>query len=257
MKENNKVVLNIEKLKNKSNSSWWVMIPLFGLLFMVGLIFVGPIISVVDTFFLKFCIILIYSILILIYVVSFWKDLRLKLEKGNLPIEQGNFKIVEDKIYDIVAEHRSCGSDSYWDHYIFTKIYGKIESTDFTNEYAKKDESIYFVFYNGNENNNNYDSEIEEYNRNCANIVNEYLACHYEISDELMPYFVPYDDKLGEANFSARISEQISKLEKESGKVVCKTCKTKYNASKQVSCQTCGSVYKFDISDVIHEKEWL
>lgn len=258
MEENNKAKINIEMLKNKPNNSWWVMIPLFAMLFIIGMIFVGLVITIVDTLLKKFCIVLIYSILILICVVSFWKDLRKKLEKGNTPIEQGDFKIVEDKIYDISSEYAGEDRDGFsiYDNYIFTKIYGKIESTAFFNEYAKKDESIFLVFYNGNEQSHNYDDETTEYNRNCSNIVREYLACHFEISDEIKSYFVPYDEKLGDTNFNTRINDQIKKLEKEPGKVICKTCGTKYNASKQNDCTNCGSVYKFDMIDVIHEKEW-
>jgi len=183
---------------------------------------------------------------------------QLKKEKNeNAYIESGNYRIVEDKIYDkyMRVSHDSDGPDTYY-YYVYSKIYGKISTDVLVYNNSQKDDIIYLLFYNGNENIGNYNGEIDEYKRNSKIIDQNYLASYYELSSELKHKLISYNEALGETNFNNRTKELINKLEMTKNNIKCKNCNNKYNLKRNDFCPNCGFVNKFDIVDIVHNKEW-
>lgn len=254
----NKEILTIENFK-KRNSSFrlvlWLTIP--GCLIFI----VAGIIATMDMFKSGLSgpafITPIMFILLPLAGIFFFLYWMKKEKKENKIIDNGNFKIVEDRIYDKhMYTTRDSDGDTHYHYLIFSKIYGKISVGTWEYNCAQKDDSIYLLFYSDNEQNNNYENITEEEKRNRKIIDQEYLASKYELSPELTPHFVPYDETLGKANYTKRIEEEIKEKEERKGKVICKNCGTKYNLKKEDVCPECNSIYHFDITDAMHEKEW-
>ena len=196
-------------------------------------------------------------ILVSIFGISFSIKSIKKEKNDNIIIDNHNFKIVEDKIYDKYMEsYTDNNGNHHYSYYIFSKTYGEISTEGEIYEKAKKDDSLFLIFYNNNNVVQSFDSVIKETIRNSEVIDQHYLCSQYELSQELKMCFISYDEKLANDNFGARINEQIKKLEAKRGNVNCKICDTKYKLKKYDICPKCGSKYKFDIVDVVHEKEW-
>ena len=142
---------------------------------------------------------LILFILLPLPSLAFLIKKILRKNKEKIYIEKFNFKIVEDEIYD------KCSTLTN-NHYIFSKIYGKmlVDINAYNN--ANKGDSIYLLFYDGDENLNNYYDDIDEYKRNSEIINQKYLASQYHIHPELKYNFVPYNKALGEKNFRNRFN---------------------------------------------------
>lgn len=174
--------------------------------------------------------------------------------KNKKYIAEGNFKIVEDKIYD---KNYSRSDDSTY-YYVCTKIYGwHVVPTTFY-DCCEKDDSVYYIMYNGTENDNKVlENEYKERYRNDKNAKQIFLAIINPISDELKNHFIPFNEKLGEENYQKRIEYKINKQKEKAKKVKCKNCGTKYNLRKKEYCPNCGDVYEFDITDVIKHNDWL
>lgn len=198
------------------------------------------------------------QITILIFIVFALTKYIKKEKKENLYIEEENFKIIEDKIYDkYYTSHTDDDGNTTYYYYVVCKIYGDISVKYNTYKYCLNNDSIYLVFYNGNENDNAFiPDEKQEYKRNSKNIDQEYLASLNSLSSELNRFLVPYNEILGESNFNERITCKIEKLEEKKGKVICKQCNKKYNLKKNDACPECGAIYHFDIKDVVHNKKW-
>lgn len=185
-----------------------------------------------------FLILIDYVIMVFIPLVFLF--VLIKNRKNlNKNIDNRDFKIIEDKIYDKYYPERSSNSFGY---YICSKIYGEllVSSTEYEN--AQKNDSIYLLIYNYN--NENY------------KIDGKYLARDYEIDEELKKHFIPYDESLGEKNFDNRINDMINELKEKNNRVICKNCGKEYKLKNQDVCPSCHSNYKFDIKDVVHQKDW-
>lgn len=190
---------------------------------------------------------------VVIFGVIYFFIKSLKKEKTeNIVIENGTFRIIEDKIYD---KYSILSNDST-KYYIYCKIYGKISISLFEYDIAQKDDIVYLVFYNGKENIENYSNEIDEYKRNLEIIDQSYLSTCYELSPELKEKLISYNESLGETNFNNRTKELINKLEMTKNNIKCKNCNKKYNLKRNDFCPNCGFVNKFDIVDIVHNKEW-
>ena len=99
--------------------------------------------------------------------------------KENKFIDNGEFKVVEDVIYKRNT-YTTRDSDGYTTrHYEFyTNLYGRISINSKSYNYAKRGDFIYLVVYN--------DKRSADQG---------YLSTLYELSDELKPYFVPYEEE--------------------------------------------------------------
>ena len=224
-----KELLTIERLqkRNRSGKATGVIVIVIALIFML----IGAS-SVFGSINSNGGILSLFPAVMFILFPSFILCLGIKQikkeKKENMFIDDGNFKIVEDKVYDryMYTTHDSDG-DTHYHYFVFSKIYGQITADASTYYDAKKDDTIYLLFYNNNE-------RIERYNR----AVNE------------------LDESLGESNYNSRIQGSISKLEEAKGRVRCRNCDKKYNLSKHETCPSCGSIHKFDFMDVVHEGAW-
>lgn len=142
---------------------------------------------------------LILLILLPLPALTFLTKKIIKKNREKIYIQKLNFKIVEDEIYD---KH----STIFNNYYIFSKIYGKISVDMKTYDNAFKDDYIYLLFYNGDENLENYYDDIDEYKRNLEIINQKFLASKYHIHPELKYNFVPYDKALGEKQLRNRLN---------------------------------------------------
>ena len=203
---------------------------------------------------------------ILIPLILCEKEVIKKI-KQIVTIEKGNFKIVEDKIYD--KNCQSVGDDNFYS--VYTKIYGKIGVSYKEYKVAQKDDFMYFLFCDGEEINNTYVDNKENFiiellfekgsiekeaRRNSKFVKQKYFKSEYVLSPELSEMTISYNQKLGDSNYDSRIKRQINELEEKKGKVTCKKCSNTYKLNKYDVCPNCSSKYKFDIIDVMHEKEW-
>jgi hypothetical protein len=188
--------------------------------------------------------------------VSCIKDIKNKIV-GNMKISSSKFKIVEDEIYDKFKINMEADSHKTDYRYrVFLKTYGKIDVDGEIYDRAKQGEMMYLLFYNGNEKKNSYESAKKEEKRNEKNIEQKYLSKYYELPPELLNNFISYDKIIGESNFNKRIQDELETLKKSRPKVNCRKCGEKYSLKKFDTCPNCNSLYKFDITDIIHKKEW-
>ena len=185
-----------------------------------------------------FLILIDYVIMVFIPLVFLF--VLIKNRKNlNKNIDNGDFKIIEDKIYD---KYYICyESSNNFKYYICSKIYGDLLVSSVEYEKVQKDDSIYFLIYNYN--NENY------------KIDGKYLARDYEIAEELKKYFIPYET-LGEKNFDNRINDMINEKKEKNTNVICKSCGKEYKTNNQNVCPSCYSIYKYGIKDVVYQKEW-
>lgn len=158
-----------------------------------------------------------------------------KEKKERKIINNKNFKIIEDQIYDKTTMHVS----KHEEYYFYTKIHGKIEVSYIDYPCAKKNSFIYLIVSNKNN-----------------KIIDTYLADKYELSPELISKFIPYNESLGESNFNKRIKDSINEFKEKKKRVICKNCGTKYNLKKENACPNCNTPYKINITDVVCQKNW-
>ena len=256
MENNIKSTITLESLRNKKLIKiCYYIIGLFLIFFIVSMIWAWDKTGVALLKETDGLIFLTSSVFVLLVSISlcFRTIKKTKLKEGY--IDNRNFKIVEDKIYDrYMQNHTDNDGYSHYSYYVFSKIYGEISTDKYMYEDLKKDDSIFYLFYNHDEFIQQYDSETYESIRNSKIIAQKYLASQYELSPELKMNFISYDEKLGNEQFEKRIKRLKEELSSKT--VTCKTCQTDYNLSKEKICPKCGSVYKFEFIDVIHEKEW-
>jgi hypothetical protein len=171
----------------------------------------------------------------------------------NKSINNGDFKIIEDKVYDKWYLTETDGQNTY---YVSSKIYGELLVKKELYDKAQKNDSVYLLFYKNNKSIEKYNRKINEFKRNCKIIAQSYLATEYELDAELISHLISYNEALGEENFNNRIADKINEF-KESGKIIkCKNCNKIYNVKKHTLCPKCDTAYKFSIRDAIHIKEW-
>lgn len=192
----------------------------------------------------------------IIYIIVLIHQIK-KMKKQNVNITNGNFKVVEDKIYDkyMLTHHDSDGDTSY-KYYIFTKIYGKVSVSSFDYHSCAKDGIVYLLFGSENILSQKYNPEINEYKQNMKHIMHVYLASKCDISPELLSNLVPYNEVLGEMNYNFRINHQIEKLSKKKKIIKCKQCSKIYNRLKYSECPKCATIFKFDSTDVLYKSNW-
>lgn len=259
---NDKIPLTIENLKKHNNTIKVFLLALIGILILGFIIVFIPIVYDIDfssinkteliSTLLICLIVLLIPIIILVLIIK-------KTNKTKKYINEGKFKIVEDKIYDKYFEmNSSLDNGATYNYYVCTKIYGYQEVEAEIYDICEKNDSIYLLMCNGNEKNNEViENRQKELKRNSKNTYQNYLAVINPLSDELKKYFIPYDDKLGEFNYKKRIKNKINELSEKKYKVNCKKCKEKYNLRNNEVCPKCGEKYNFDITDVIEYKDWL
>ena len=256
MENNIKTTITLESLRNKKviKISYYI-IRMFLIFFTVSLIWAWNktgIALLKETNGLSF---LTSSVCVLLMSIFLCFRTIKKAKTKEEYIDSRNFKIVEDKIYDRYMEsYTDNNGHSHYSYYVFSKIYGEISTDKHMYKEIKKDDSIFYLFYNHDEFIPQYDNETYESIRNSKIIAQKFLASQYELSQELKMNFVSYDEKLGNEQFEKRLNKLKEELNTKT--VTCKTCQTDYNLGKEKNCPECGSVYKFDIIDVIHEKEW-
>lgn len=184
-------------------------------------------------------------------------------------IENGNFKIVEDKIYDKRYHSTGSGTRKHRYYSIFTKIYGKIDTNKHVYSQCEKDDFIYLFFYDVDSNTTHYGSNKFSFTMNSAGHHNaktaeterriqntEYLASEYTLSDELMLRFIPYNEALAESNFDTQIEQKTEVAQKIKTITKCKNCGKTFNYKNHKTCPNCDHIYQFDVTDVMHKKEW-
>lgn len=256
MEHNVKTTITLESLRNKKIIKiCYYIIGLFLTFFTVSLVWVWDKTGVALFKEKEGIVSLISLVFVLLMSISlcFRTIKKAKLKEGY--IDNRNFKIVEDKIYDRYMEsYTDSDGHSHHSYYVFSKIYGEISIDKYMYDGIKKDDSILLLFYNHDEFILQYNNETDESIRNSKIIAQKYLASQYELSQELKMNFDSYDEKIGNEQFEKRIEKLKEELSSKT--VTCKTCQTDYNLSKEKVCPKCSSVYKFDIIDVIHEKEW-
>lgn len=249
----NKTLLTKETLKSHNKISKIVVVPVFLFLTLFAAIGIFQMIFNKDTPFYFFIPFVIFPVVISIVILKYMK----KDKKENALIDNGEFKIVEDKIYDkLMTTSRDSDGDTHYHYYVFSKIYGEIKTDSFTYNFSQKDDSIYLLFYSGNEQNSFFENYEDECNRNSKIIDQEYLSMIYSLSNELNTFFIPYNKALGESNFSKRTKSQIDNLNEKKNKIKCKHCGKKYNFKKNDACPECGSINRFELIDVIHNEDW-
>lgn len=256
----NKTILTIHDLKKKNQkekNDIYYGIPFVLILFGFLIFSITSVIQELKNdnsivFFIPFFCLIIFGIILILYLM--YKKNRNE-KKENIFIENNNFKIVEDRIYDryLWCHTDKDGHNSYH-YYIYTKIYGSVYVDEDIYHDCKKDDSIYLLFYNGDEQNNQYCNK--ENKRNDKNIDQFYLSSKYDLSQELLSYFIPYNESLGKINYNLRINDLKKGLEEGNDSVLCKKCYKNYKLNKYEYCPKCGEKYKFDISDVMDEHEW-
>ena len=256
--KNNKQQLTMEIIQknNKLHKTVFKVIAIIALFFA----FVPAIMTMDEIKNQNFSVIIIPAIFLIVGVsvsIVMYKQAKRAMKNEEL-IDNRNFKIIEDKIYDkYMSVSVDSDGDRTYNYYVFTKIYGKISADDTIYRCCKKNDSLYLLFCSENESADkcNFD-EKKEHKRNDKNIEQKYLATIYTLSPELMPCFVPYNEALGDANFKNRIRVKLLEAQEKNNKVKCKSCGKKYNLKQEEKCPNCNAIYKFDIQDVIHQKEW-
>lgn len=240
--------LNIENIKKiyKKRIFWLVFtLLLFSLYPFIALIFQSRFSeeSVLLIFFIIVCFLLLLAII--------FSLIEQKKQIKNIKI--GNFIIAEDQIYD---KREGIDSEAASSYYIFTKIYGEIHVDSSTYRNSFPNDMVYLWFNSKNISLQKFESDIneyKEYRRNSKQINHVFLASQYEVGSDFLPYLVPYDVDLGENNYNIRVKQRIKKLEKDKKVVKCKQCSKRYNRLKYNECPKCGTVFKFDATDVLHQ----
>ena len=253
----NKEILTIKKLqaRNELERIVGIVITVIGFLFM--LVGAGISIGIVKSGNMIWLFFIVPFILLSLYVLYLGIKRVKKEKKENVFIDNRDFKIVEDKIYDRYMD-TSKGSEGRvnYHYFVFSKIYGQISTDALTYRDAKKDDSLYLLFYGNNERIESSDKIINELERNNKIVDQGYLASVCDLSPELIDRFIPYDESLGELNYRIRIQNAINKSKEAKGEVLCKGCDKKYNLNKHEACPKCGLIHNFDIEDVLYEKSW-
>lgn len=246
--------LSLEKIKKEVNLSKKVLLFIIGIIifvvagFLILFSYKEKLENIVMILIIS-CIVGIIPIAVLVYFLK-------QLNASSKIIKNGEFKIIEDKIYDyyrITTSDTDGGSTS--SYYICSKIYGDCRVGFNIYNKCKENDSVYYIIGNTNEFNNEISCDKnQEIKRNNKNIINEYLANNIQISDELKPYFIPYDKNLGESNYNKRIEYRIEKLKEHGYKAKCRNCGNKFKPGKVECCPKCGEKYIFDETDVINIK---
>lgn len=257
----NKEILTIEELKGNNNdlartARFIIVFSLVVLAVVRGAISIVYRTTEVNHIHILIFMAIVIFISITAYIGFFFSWNKNKVESKNTAIDSGDFRIVEDKIYDKHECSSRENGDTKYHYYIFTKIYGKIDTIPLIYNNAEKDDLVYLLFYNKNEQDNHYNNTMQEGERNRNNIKKEYLVRNYELSEELLNKYTPYNKFLGEDNYNKRIQNQIESFRGMKTKVKCKKCETMYEHNKLKTCPSCHSVYNFDITDIAHKKEW-
>ena len=199
----------------------------------------------------------LFSVIIMIIIfIAVIKGIK-QTKKDESAIDDNNFKIVVDKIYDKYENAMTNNKGRTKTYYfVYSKIYGEIPVEQDVFDAAQKNESIYLLFLNGTEQEKIFDESVYELYKNIENINQSFLPSMYELNNELKERFIPYDATLGELNFNSRIAYEIKELEENKCYVTCKKCNKEYSREKHDVCPECGALYKFDVNDVLQEKRW-
>ncbi len=217
-----KEVLVKNKIKNKKI---WELITIISLLCIVifTIVFLKEKIS--DLIYL------LVLIGVIIQVILCIRYLKTEIKYIN-NILNGNFKIIEDEVYD---RHYIIFPDGSEEYVLFTKIYGlkSVKGKEYWD--CKKDDRIFLLI-------GDKEKAIEYFWEN-----------KYELDESLKQNFVPYDEKIGKMKFNEKIQEKIIEQGK---KIRCKNCNEKYKMKDYEECPKCNYKNKFEIKEIVNEKSW-
>lgn len=257
---NDKEEITIESIRKSKRFMKYVAIPIFilwGIFLVFFITFMFKAISEDDAdSLLAIGGWLIGTIMLSAVALLFLKQIKKEKNESKM-LEEGNFRIVEDEIYDRNVYTTTDSDGHSTDHYeLFTKIYGRVNSDFRGYMAARKGEKAYLLFYNGDERDNIFFSIKEENERNSKNVDEIFVAANSVLATELQLKLTIYDTSLGERNFNQRIGEAIKNLQSNGKKIRCKKCEKKYKVKQYEYCPYCGTINLFDKIDIMHEKSW-
>ena len=112
--------------------------------------------------------------------------------RENKLIDNGEFKIIEDVIYRRHT-YTTRDNDGHTTHHyeFYTNLHGRVSTDSKSYHRAQRGDLIYLVVYN--------DKDVADQG---------YLLSLYELSDELRPYFVSYEEESKNHDINRRIDGQ-------------------------------------------------